>query len=529
MAFKVKRTCREFVVSQAKEDNPNTSRASKGLRPETLLSSLLVVLLVNVIQRSVGFGRAVLFCRWLDAEVLGLWEMAIGFMLLAAPLVVFGIPGSFGRYLEKFRQQGQLGLFLKKTTLRTFLFATTAIGLMVLNLESLSVFVFGDGNQSTLAAAMLISMGIIILHHFFEAIFAGLRLYRVVSTMHFIQSMSFTALSLGLVIFWQADAVSLVAGYGGACLLSILIVSVWAWTRVDIQQDGGSRLSNREFWPPLMQFAIWIWVTNVLTNIFSVVDRYMILHFSGFENEYALELLGNYHSSMIVPVLLISVANLLVGAMTPHLSHSWEQGDRKEVNNLINLSLKIIAIVMTVGGVAVLWICPWLFEQAFGNKFADGLKILPWTVGGCIWFSILLVAQTYTWCTEKSRRAALPLLVGLIANVCMNLLLMPWWGLLGAVIATGLATLAAVYSQYAINRRLDMQVSRGAWVAPLLPFSVVLGPSAGIIGISLVLLISISTEIVFTQEERGRITQVARERLTGLFARFKINRPKAVS
>ena len=517
-------------MSSASAANKNdVNKSAKGLTPETLLSSLLVVLLVNVIQRSVGFGRAVLFCRWLDAEVLGLWEMAIGFMLLAAPLVVFGIPGSFGRYLGKYRQQGQLGLFLKRTTLRTTLFATTAIGLMVLNLKSLSCFVFGDETQTTLAAVMLISMAVIILHHFFEAIFAGLRLYRVVSTMHFIQSMSFTVLSLSLVLVWKPDAFSLVAGYGGACLLSIIIVATWAWMRVDVKPDEGSHLTNQEFWPPLMQFAIWIWVTNVLTNVFSVVDRYMILHFSSFETDYALEMLGNYHSSMIVPVLLISVTNLLVGAMTPHLSHSWEQGDRREVNNLINLSLKILAIVMTIGGVAVLWICPLLFEYAFGNKFADGLRILPWTVAGCIWFSVLLVAQTYTWCTEKSRRAALPLLVGLVANVALNLILMPLWGLLGAVVATGLATLASVTSQFLINRHLGMQTCLGIWVAAVLPFIVTLGPNVGLAGVALLIFISLTTELLITQDERQRVYQVGQERLEGFISRLRPKRAKVVS
>ena len=472
------------MSSSAEANRNDSNKRAKSPRPETLLSSLLIVLLVNLIQRSVGFGRAVLFCRWLDAEVLGLWEMAIGFMLLAAPLVVFGIPGSFGRYLGKYRQQGQLGFFLKRTTLRTFLFAATATGLMVLNLKTLSCLVFGDETQTTLAAVMLASMVMIIMHHFFEAIFAGLRLYRVVSTMHFIQSMTFTIISLSLVLVWKPDAFSLVAGYGGACLLSIIIVTTWACMRVEVKPDEGAHLTNQEFWPPLMQFAIWIWVTNVLTNVFSVVDRYMILHFSHFETDYALELLGNYHSSMIVPVLLISVTNLLVGAMTPHLSHSWEQGDRQEVNQLINLSLKIMAIVMTIGGVAVLWICPLLFEHAFGNKFADGLRILPWTVAGCIWFSILLVAQTYTWCTEKSRRAALPLLVGLVTNVVLNLIMLPIWGLLGAVVATGLATLLSVFSQYFINRRLGMHTCLGIWIATLLPFIVTLGESFGLVGVA---------------------------------------------
>ena len=43
--------------------------------------------------------------------------MAFGFLMLAAPLVVLSLPGTFGRYVERYRQQGQLRSFLRRTAL----------------------------------------------------------------------------------------------------------------------------------------------------------------------------------------------------------------------------------------------------------------------------------------------------------------------------------------------------------------------------------------------------------------------------
>jgi O-antigen/teichoic acid export membrane protein len=79
--------------------------ASRSLRPDTLAASVVILLAANIVQRSVGFGRGILFCRWLTPDELGTWEMAYSFLLLAAPVVVLGLPGSFGRYLERFRQR----------------------------------------------------------------------------------------------------------------------------------------------------------------------------------------------------------------------------------------------------------------------------------------------------------------------------------------------------------------------------------------------------------------------------------------
>ena len=94
-----------------------------------------------------------------------------------------------------------------------------------------------------------------------------------------------------------------------------------------------------------------------------------------------------------------------------------------------------LMLLVRVGvGVLVLLFCPLLFRHAFGGKYEAGLAVLPWTLSASVWFGLLLIAQQYAWCAERSRSATLPLVVGLVANVVMNLLLLPIWGLLGAVI-----------------------------------------------------------------------------------------------
>lgn len=82
-----------------------------ALQTDTLADSIVVLLIMTVLQRTIGFGRGMLFCRWLDSEQLGLWDVAFGFINLAAPLAVLGLPGSFGRYVEYYRQRGQLAPF----------------------------------------------------------------------------------------------------------------------------------------------------------------------------------------------------------------------------------------------------------------------------------------------------------------------------------------------------------------------------------------------------------------------------------
>jgi O-antigen/teichoic acid export membrane protein len=102
------------------------------LRPDTLAASVVILLLANILQRSVGFGRGVVFCRWLSPDELGTWDLAYSFLVLAAPVVVLGLPGCFGRYLERFRQRGQLRTFVRRAAIWTASLTMVAAGLLTI-------------------------------------------------------------------------------------------------------------------------------------------------------------------------------------------------------------------------------------------------------------------------------------------------------------------------------------------------------------------------------------------------------------
>lgn len=510
---------KEISQSQATDSQASTSPTT-GIRPDTLLASVAVLLAVNVVQRSIGFGRGILFCRWLDPEALGQWDMAYGFLLLAAPVAVLGLPGCFGRYLERYRGQGQLRTFLVRTCVWTATLALSAVGLLVLFREPLAHLVFGDPTESALLVLVTAALAMVILHHFLEAVFAGLRIFRVVSFMQFVQSMLFAAISLTLLVVWRADAWSIVAGYGAACGISAVGVLIWSRRLRGGTEPDVPPVKHREFWPPLLRFAAWVWVANVLANLFAVIDRYMIVHFSGLPSDEALTMVGYYHTSMLVPLLLVSVANLLTGAITPHLSHDWEAGNRGKAAARLQMTFKLTSLVMFAAGLGVLLLTPVLFHIAFGGKYDNGLFVLPWALAACVWFGLLLIAQTYVWCAEKTRRAALPLAAGLIANVVLNLILLPRLGLQGAVIATALATLLALFLQLLVNHQLGMRQPVGTLIASFAPLGLAFGVPIGLAsGVSL-LAVTLFTPWVMNPKERKEIAEVVVGRWAALRTRL---------
>ncbi len=398
-----------------------------------------------------------------------------------------------------------------------------AVSVLLAGRRTFAYLVFGDSAESSLLVLVAMVLAAVILHHFLEAVFAGLRVFRVVSAMQFAQSMLFAAISLSLLVVWRTDEWSIVVGYGSACMISATAAVLWA-RRFDwhVTEETMAE-SHRTFWPPLLRFAVWVWVTNLLTNLFAVIDRYMIVHYSGLPADDSLGLVGHYHTSMLVPVLLVSVANLLTGAMTPHLSHQWEAGDRSGVADRIHTTLKLTALGMFATGIGVLLVTPTLFHLAFGGKYDAGLEVLPWAVASCVWFSLLLVSQTYVWCTEKTRHASMPLAIGLASNVVLNLVLLPRLGLQGAVVATALATLIALVAQLTVNRRLGMSPSPGTLLLVLTPLALGMGYPVAIAAAGLIGFVVVFTPWLLSLDERRQVVALVCQRLNRSSTRRAIN------
>ncbi len=498
---------------------PSTQPTNR-LRPDTLAASVAILLVANLVQRSIGFGRGVLFCRWLAPDELGTWEMAYSFLLLAAPLVVLGLPGSFGRYLDRFRQRGQLRTFLRRASIWTATLTFTAAGLLMLAAPQFSNLIFGRSDHRPMVLLLAASLVAVILHHFLEALFAALRKFSIVSTMHFCQSLLFAGLSLSLLWWWRFAAESIVVGYGMACLVSAVGTLVWKWRALseEVVPDGG--VAHREFWPPLVRFAIWVWITNLICHLFAVVDRYMLVHCSGLENAAALALVGHYHASRIVPLLFLSVADLLGGVVMPYLSHDWEISARERVSQRLNLILKFASLVMTAGGVVVLWASPLLFLVAFDGRYDEGLAVMPWTLAYCVWYGLLLVAQNYIWCAERMKLGTLPLASGLAVNIALNLVLIPAWGLLGAVIATTISTGLALAVLYWINHAAGMQLQAGTIWLSLAPIALCGGAWCGTAALVVLAATLPFSKTLFNQQERDALRELSYTFLAGLNGRW---------
>jgi PST family polysaccharide transporter len=343
--------------------------------------------------------------------------------------------------------------------------------------EWFSTLVFGSPEHTDLV--VLIALGLVVVagYNFSIELFTALRNVRTVSLLQMFHSVAFATLGILLLATWENSAMGVLLAYGGSCLVALGVAAWWLRGTWRASPRVEQPVAGRTLWAKMMPFAGWVLLGSFLANLFQIADRYMILHHSGLPVAEALAQVGAYHSSRVVPLLLVSIAVMLGTMITPHLSHDWEAGRRRQVGEQLRLFVKLVGFGLSVAAVGVLVIAPLLFGVAFQGKFDDGLAILPWTLCYCLWFGMFMVLENYLWCAEKARMAGLALGVGLAVNVGLNLLLLPTLGLLGAVLATTVANAVVLGMICWFNYRLGFSLDAGLRVTLVLPLAVCLGPA----------------------------------------------------
>ncbi len=495
------------------------------LRRDTLLASVVFLVALSCIQPLVTFVRGVIFCRLLEPQQLGCWDVALGFLTIVAPIVVFGIPGSFGRYVEHYAQKGQLRMFLRRTTVACIGLVAAAVATIVLFAPAFSYLMFAQDGLTGLVYLIAVALATMIAFGFAVELLTALRMFRIVAVLHFVKGLTFALGGAALLILWQAGPESVILGHTVACLLPTVIslwwlAALWKSLPASARPGDAGYVTHHALWAKFLPFALGIWMTNFFTNLFAIVDRYMILHFGNMSPSVALEQVGHYHSSRIVPLLLLAFTEMLAGIVLPHLSRNWEAGCQRRVGLQVVFGLKLCALALTAGATAVMLVSGPLFEIGFQGRYNGGLAVLPWTLVYTCWFGMYTVIQKYIWCAERIRLCIFSLVVGIIANIGLNLALLPSLGLLGAVLATAASKLVVVVMICGFNCRLGMPFDWRIVPMVLLPLAVCLGAPAAFAVLAVVGLAILSTQLVLTKREKRelvKVVQPAWRTISGVF------------
>ncbi len=474
---------------------------------DSFARGVMVMLVINLGQRVVGLLRNFGFCQFLTDSELGHWALANSFLMFTAPLVVLGLPGSFGKFVEYYRQRGCLRLYLTRTATVIGLSSAVLAMAMVASPEWISWLVYRDAATTRVVAWTVIALLAQVGYNLVYDVTLSLRQVRTISWMQFIHGVSFAVLS----IFWlslDADWAVLLSSYATACVLGMAVGmrSVWSNCSDELVQSGP--ITHRELWPRIVPFAIALWTTNLLANTFDLCDRYMLLHFTPGGVEVGQALVGQYYCGRIMPNLVSSLALMLSGLVLPYLSADWEAGKFESIRRRMIQVVSVTSVVFTGLGIAALVISPVLFDHYFAGRYRVAQSVLGLSFIQCIWQSTYLICSSYLVCAERAKQFCISLAIGLGINVGLNLMLIEPFGLWGAVVATLVANFVVMLLTFRSMARLGCSVGARTFILSAFPAVLLLGPTPAAVAIGLLFILASRTQYVLTSQDRSDIDQL---------------------
>ena len=468
---------------------PDSSNTRSNLEADSLVSGLSFMLVANILQRGVGFVRNLVLCRFLADDQLGLWALSTSFFVLAAPLAVLGLPGTFGRFVSSYRASGQLNLFLRRMTIGSCIGAVVAASVLVGAPANSSSIIFGLELSHSTMLLIAMTLCLVILFNATTELLSGLCKPRIVSAMHTTNSLVFTVASLTGVILcndWRILVAAFAVGSIAGLIPALSVFRNWE----QIESSPKPPLSLRTMWKRVLPFAISIWCMNLLINLFDVVDRYMLLHLAAETAEQGRALVGQFHSGRIMPMLLSSLTLMLNGMLLPYLASEWEAGNKNRVADSQRLTLKCVSLFFLILSVGSLAIAPLLFDHVLHGKYSDGLSIMPQAMLHCCLTAMAFLLQNYFWCAERGKTVGVIIAIGLLINILLNAWWVPVFGLRGAMTATSLSGGAILLMTILEMRRCGVRLGWRCLFFTTFPISLLFGsvPAAAVLAIVLILI-----------------------------------------
>lgn len=265
-------------------------------------------------------------------------------------------------------------------------------------------------------------------------------------------------------IVWRAGGLLLLAvaawlGYGlfgllGALLIADVIGLATTYALARGLADFVPRVDRAE-WRVLLQSAAPVAVSLLLIAVLNRIDFIML------ENMTSLEDVGLYGAAYRVTNMLEKFPILVMGTLYPVMS-MLAVSDTARLRHVYRRALWRFGLMAVPLALAITWMAPWLLSTLFGEAYrasAPALRYLIWSTA-CLYLAML--GGNLLNSVRRSRDNVLALSTGAVANIGLNVLLIPSRGIEGAAMATAASyALVLVVTLIAVER----QFSRDAAVS----------------------------------------------------------------
>jgi len=424
-----------------------------------------------ILQKGIGLGRVVLLAylmRRHEAQY-GLWGIGLMIALLAAPVLTLGADQGLRRYVGFYEARGQLAAFHKRMQW-SLAIVCAAVGLLwfissgfVTRWVIVSRVETGGltyAEQHVVCLAALANALLVAIYHNLQGFLTGMRVYRLVSVLEVMLSVTFTVLA---VIAWMVSQTGLgvLTAHFLALLLTTAVGSVLLHQAINRSPDRSERpasigaesvvlLSGQGAAPATvgnnglggsdpdvmgaLRRVLGFGVAAMAGTLLWLVAQYVSLYLTN--RRYGKEEAGVFALFLQLSAPVFFIANAAWAVVFSHVARRWESGDRESALAVLQTAYKSIVIAMMTLTIVV-YATSGGWVRLLPDSFRRGQPLLS---GLLMFFQVLthlMIMHILVRLHERPIIIALATLAGAGANVALAIWWMPHCGPAGAALAAG--------------------------------------------------------------------------------------------
>jgi O-antigen/teichoic acid export membrane protein len=383
-----------------------------------LIDRLLALLLLPLLTRAIG------------AADYGAWTQALVVSGLLMPLVLFAFPTTVVR---SFAPDGQAGArwawFQRLGGIVAVLYAVTAIWLWVAR-DGVATLVWGGSGYAGLVLPLLLLLAGDAGIEFANAWLRAAGRIGWISAGLILRSVLRYAVVWSLVYGTDMALAEWLPAY--AATQMALAVALLALATVQLRQAAACSsvpLSPAPSLRGLLGFSAPLVALALFGALSASVDRFLLVRGLGLD---AVAVYAAAVSLCAVPAVFHSVLGF---TLFPVLSRAWHDGRRDEALRLTRRALKVFVALALPLAVLIAAAGPWLLPWLATADYRADWSVFAAQAAAVVTFGVYQILLYTLLLDGRSARVLWMAMVAAGINACLNLLMIPAWGMSGAALA----------------------------------------------------------------------------------------------
>lgn len=225
---------------------------------------------------------------------------------------------------------------------------------------------------------------------------------------------------------------------------------------------------SRHIKPILLYFSI-----SLATSVFMDIDKILLGFMCGENGDYYV---GIYDASSKINNIFIGIISSTIGILCPRMSYLISANQYDEFNNLLRKALKYVLILSVSIVIFVSYFGSSVVLILLGEEYKPSIQPMIVLLPIIIIKSILNIFNLYFMSYKKEYSITIALIVGAILNIILNVILIPYFNVMGVVIATLISEILVMIIEFLYIKKYIINILRLKDFVVLLEMIVILVP-----------------------------------------------------